>query len=198
MSKQREHRRAKKAEKTKKKRSKAQGSRGSRRVVGMSADAIRRASRWPVWECWISQNWRDVDGPVHACFSRQHDDGRVAASFFEVDLLTRGVVEARGKAGVEPVQVHQELARRSTEEAPMMSVDPALVVKLVSTAADYGRKQGHEQPSNLSHASGLFGDIRGSRCREDIPVGGPDAAPVAASSGEGWFASVKRSLGFGS
>lgn len=164
----------------------------------MSADALRRASRWPVWECWVSQNWRDVEGTVHACFSRRHDDGSVAASFFEVDLDSRGVLEARGKAGVEPVQVHQELARRSTEDAPMIAVDPALVVKLVSVASDHGRRGGHEQPSNLPHATRLFGDIRANRCREDIPVGGQASDSPRPDKGEGWFASVKRSLGLGS
>lgn len=192
-----QHAKIKKREKQRKKRTEAQTKRGSRKVLGMTADRMEQASRWPMWDCWASQNWHEQGAHIYCCFARKHDDGTVAAAFFELDLAERGVVEVGTKAPSSQGEVHAELARLAGDDTPIVGVDPTLVVKLVDTARDFGEKRGHVQPSGLAHARRLFGGVRGSKNKSEILVGEPDPnAPPPKASG-GWFAGVKSALGLG-
>lgn len=159
---------------------------------------MEQAARWPVWDCWASENWHEQGAHVYCCFARRHDDGQVAAAFFELDLSDKGVVEVATKAPITQGEVHAELAKVAGEELAMLSVDPMLVVKLVDTARDFGEKQGHRQPSNLGKARKIFGGIRGSKAREEIRVGTPDPnAPPPKKASGGWLDGVKGMLGLG-
>ena len=193
MSRQKEHRKAKKREKVRKKRSDAQRRRGSRKVLGMAADRIEQARRWPMAGCWASQNWYEQGASVHVAFTRRHDDGRMAAAFFDLDLEARGVTGVTADAPLTTAEIHAELAKRSDQGVAMIEIDPTLAVKLVNTARDWGTKQGHDQPSGLQRAQRLFGGIRGSKAREEILTGSPDPnAPKPPPRSEGLLSSLKR------
>lgn len=192
-----QHRQIKKREKQRKKRTEAQERRGSRRVMGLTADRLETARNWPLWDCWASENWHEQGAHVHACFARRHDDGTVAASFFELDLAERGVVEAHSIVPATTDQVLAELSKLGKGETSMVGVDPNLVVKLVDTAQHHGEKQGHAPPSNLSHARRVFGSAAGHRCKEEIRVGKPDPNAPKAPPKTGWLASIKKSIGLG-
>lgn len=195
MSRQREHRKAKKREKVRKKRTAAQQRRGTRKVLGMTADRIEQTRNWPMATCWASDNWHEQGAQVVVAFCRRHDDGRMAAAYFELDLAERGVVSVHADAPLTEVQVHTELAKHSSEERPLLEVDPMLAVKLVHTARDWGVKQGHDQPSGLQRAARIFGGVRGSKAREEIRTGVPDPnAPPPQPTSDGMFASLKRRL----
>ena len=197
MSRERDHRQAKKREKVRKKRQAAQATRGSRKVLGMNSDKVEVAARWPVWECYASDNWHEQGAHVHACFTRRHDDGTIAAAFFELDLEQRGVLEVVARGQATPSEVNAGLARRSAEERAMVVVDSDLVVKLVETAAALGEANGHPQPDNLARASKLFGSVSSSRCKQEILTGPPGSQPPKSSATGGWFSGLKRSLGLG-
>ena len=196
MSKQREHRAAKKREKTRLKRKKIQTSRGSRNVMGASADAVRQSGGWPMWEAWASEDWYERGAHAHVCFSRKHDDGRIAAAFFELDLAERGVVDATARTDATVQAVRIELGRRSEDGKAMVEVEPDLVVKLVDSARAWGEKQGHTVPSGFQRARGVFGSASGRHCDHDIRCGShdPEEAP-AASQKAGWFSKLKRAVG---
>jgi hypothetical protein len=192
-----DHRKEKKREKKRTKRRSAQSKRGSRKVLGMAADKMERARRWPMWDCWVSQGWDEQGATVHCCFARRHDDGRIAAAFFELDLLENGVLSVTARSPVTPSEVHAELGRRGGEDAALMSCEPALVVKPVESARDHGDSRGHRQPSGLKRARRLFGSITGRKSPYDVVVGVPDPNAPAKAKKEGWFAGLKNRLGRG-
>lgn len=192
-----QHRKIKKREKQRKKRTKAQSTRGSRKVMGMTADWMERAGRWPLFDCWASQNWHEQGAHVYCCFARRHDDGTVAAAFFELDLAEKGVLEVSTKAPIAPADVHAELSRLATDDIAIVGVDPTLVVQLVDAAWDLGRDNGHSQPSGLKRARKIFGSTHASKGRHEILTGTPDPnAPKQAESG-GLFSGIAKRLGFG-
>jgi len=192
-----DRRQAKKREKKRLKRRKVQSTRGSRKVLGMAADKMEQARRWPMWDCWVSQGWEQQGAQVHCCFARRHDDGRIAAAFFELDLAEKGVLAVAARSPVTAAEVHAELGRRSGEDTALMSCEPTLVVKLVDSARDFGEKQGIDQPSGLKRARRLFGSVSGRKSPHEILVGRPDQEAPARPPKEGWFSGLKRRLGRG-
>jgi hypothetical protein len=197
VSKKSEHRRAKKSEKQRKKRDSARSTRGSRKIPGASTASadIDEAVSWPVGECYISSNWHERGPVVHAGFTRVHADGRKAAAFFEVDLGDRGVTSCVAKAGLSEANIQGELVRRSSEETPMLVIEPELVVKLVEAGAVWGTARGHELPPAYNKGHRLFGDVRGADSPHDILCGTEDAPAPAPEPTEGMFGAFKRRLG---
>ena len=192
-----QHRKIKKREKQRKKRTAARSTRGSRKVLGMTADWMERAGRWPLFDCWASQNWHEQGAHVYCCFARRHDDGTVAAAFFEIDLAERGILEVSTKAPVAPADVHAELARLASDDHAIMSVDPTLVVQLVDAGWNLGRENGQSQPNGVKRARKIFGSTHASNGRHEILTGHPDPnAPKAAPSG-GLFSGIAKRLGLG-
>ncbi len=197
MSKKREHRQAKKKERKRKKRDQARASRGSRRVLteNTSGADMEDAALWPVGECYVSSNWFERGVVVQAGFTRVHSDGRKAAAFFEVDLADKGVIACVAKAGLTEAHIQGELVRRSSEETPMLLIEPELVVKLVETGADWGSGRGNKLPPAFDKGQRLFGDVRSADCAHEILCGTEDEPAPAAPPSDGMFAALKRRLG---
>ena len=184
-------------ERNRKKRDQARASRGSRKVLGASVGSadIEEAVFWPVGECYVSSNWYERGAHVHAGFTRVHEDGRHAAAFFEVDLADAGVIACVAKAGLAEANVQGELVRRSSEDRPMLVIEPELVVKLVEAGAAWGAKRGSKLPPAYDKGQRLFGDVRGADSPHEILCGtedDPAADPVVEA---GMFAAFKRRLG---
>jgi len=153
------------------------------------------AASWPVGDCYVSSNWHERGAHVHAGFTRVHTDGRRAAAFFEIDLADRGVIGCAAKAGLAEANIQGELVRRSSDEQPMLVIEPELVVKLVEAAAEWGTRDGASLPPAYDKGRKLFGNVQGADCPHEIRCGTEDdPAPEPASTG-GLFASFKRRLG---
>lgn len=197
MSKKREHRQAKKAERSRKKRDRARQSRGSRRVVGLNTGSasLDEASSWPVGECYLSSNWHERGAEVHAGFTRIHADGRRAAAFFEIDLAKKGVVGCVAKAGLSDANIQGELVRRSSDERPMLVMEPELVVKLVEAAAAWGASHGGSLPPAYANGLKLFGSVKGADSPHEIRCGTEEDPAPPPPAAEGMFSAFKRRLG---
>ena len=195
MSSKNEHRAVKKREKKRQKRRDAQEKRGSRKVLGMAADRIEQAQRWPMSDCWASDNWHEQGATVNVCFTRRHEDGRMAAALFTIDLAEKGVIQVTADAPLTLADIHSQLAKRGADGNAMLEVEPSLVVKLVDTGRDFGVKQGHVQPSGLKRARKLFAGIRGSKSSYDIATGPYDPSkPKVAPPSEGLLTGLKKRL----
>lgn len=183
-----ERRAQKKREKQKKKRDEARATRGSRKPPPSAAAPPRDAGldgaeRWPVGECYLSENWHEHGAHVHAAFVRNHSDGRLAAAFFEVDLREAGVIEVLARGGVSLGGVQGEMARRSELAGHAMLVaEPALVAKVVRTGLAWGRSRGRPDPDGLDEALGLLGELDGSDAPEAILTGDPPPPPEKRKS----------------
>lgn len=169
-----------KREKQKRKREEARASRGSRRPPDASAPArpsIDGAGRWPLGECYLSENWTEQGARVDAAIVREHSDGPVAVAFFTVDLRRDGVVEADARA-VPAGSVHYAMAQRSERSGLAMRVaEPALVAKLVRVGLEHGRANGARDVAGLAAALAVLGDLDGAAAPEAILVGEPPPPP---------------------
>lgn len=177
-----ERRAQKKREKQKKKRDAARATRGSRPAPTAAGTArspgLDGAERWPAGECYLSEHWHEQGARVHAAFVRAHSDGRLAAAFFEVDLLRDGVVGVLARAGVSEGAIQGEMARRSELTGKAMLVaEPALVAKVVRTGLAWGRTNGSPDPAGLSEALGLLGDEDGTSAPQAVLTGEPPPPP---------------------
>lgn len=183
-----DRRNQKRREKQKKKRAEARKVRGSRAPVEPAPGRPREsglagAERWPVGECYLSENWFEQGAHLHAGFVRTAEDGRRAAAFYEIDLESRGVVEVLARGGVSEGGVQGEMARRSEEaDHSMMVVDPDLVAKVVFTAVELGRTNGHADVDGLGPALRLFGGLDGSDTAAAILTGTPPPPPPKKKS----------------
>lgn len=182
MGSKRDRRAQKKREKSRKKRDAARRTRGSRAGAPSPALATGLAAaeavRWPVGECYLSQHWHEHGPMLHAVFTRAASDGRVAASFFEVDLRSEGIVDVLFRAPVSAEAVLGEVARRSELSGePIQLDDPLRVCKAVEVA----RELGGDHPM-LPEALALFGDLDARACPDAFLVGSPPPEPVKKKS----------------
>ena len=101
MANARDARRRKKANKKKAKdkvrKDKAAVVRGRRKRVA-SAD-LGEMSRWPLSTCYIGASWHERGCHVRAVLTRYHEQGRLAAAYFEVDLEAMAL-NADGRAAM--------------------------------------------------------------------------------------------------
>lgn len=179
MGSKRDQRAQKKREKNRKKRDAARKNRGSRaapvieasgRVRGLSAE---ECARWPVGECFLSQNWHEHGPTVVACFTRQHEDGRVAAVFCDIELEAAGVTQVLYRAPVTADGALGEVARRSEEAGVGIQVDdPARVVKVIHTGLDLGAAG-----EDLVELRSLLGDLDPRACPDEVLTGRPPPPP---------------------
>lgn len=143
MGNKRQQRAQSKREKAKKKRAEARRSRGSRPGPSPSGTSgrlgIAECAEWPTGECYLSDNWHEHGPRIVAAFTRRHQDGRIAAAFFEADLRAEGIVEAAFHAPVSEDMVLSEVARRSELlDVPMRLDSPERIAKVLSTARALG------------------------------------------------------------
>ncbi len=169
MSNKDQHRKQKKREKDKRKRASAR-SRRVRQNVRLQSNADGAAG-WPTGDCYISDNWHEPDHePVHLIFTRRASDGALAAALFSVDLIERGVLDASLRLGIGEGELQHQLVDRSKVHA-VLTQDPALVVKIVTAAAQLSADSGRDLPPDFKRANLLFGDIS------------PDDSPVTVTTG---------------
>lgn len=198
MSTERDRRQARKREKQRKKREEARRTRGSRKPPGAEGGRdVSEALDWPVGEAWMSEDWHEQGAHVHAIFTRQHADGRLAIAAIEADLADRGLVSVKAASGVSDPVLRAELVQRSSDTQAMVEVEPALVVKLARTAEAWGRDRGHVTPASWEAALALFGDVCPGDAPQEIRCGSPEMDTPTKPAQEGFFATLKRRLGLG-
>lgn len=184
MADKRTQRAQEKRAKDKKKRTKAREVRSvTHAKVGTG---LGSAVKLPVGECWVSDNWDQQGAQVAVAFSRMSGQGLGTVAFFECDLAERGVVEASTFTRVSADQVMGTAGQKGGERT-MMVADPALAVKVVTTARGLGEVAG------VAEACQLFGDVRAEDCRDDV-LTGPSQAKQPPRDG-GIFGAIGRLFG---
>jgi hypothetical protein len=201
MASKRENRRQKKnaKAKTKAKKRSTHASRGSNRTSA----SLAKAGQWPTGDCYLSQNWTDWGQTVHAIFTRRHDSGRLAVALFEIDMARRGIINVRATAQYDEFRLGNDLDQRSSDDSPLLVVEPELIVKLVMESYQFGVSSGHGEPQGYAKSIALFGSITASDSDQFILLGnededGPTEDVPREPSSEGWLSSIKRAVGLGS
>jgi hypothetical protein len=171
MSSKADQRKQKKRAKQKKRRATA-SVRRSRQTARLAPPSLEATTRWPIGECYVSENWYEHGAHVHAFFTRRSADGVLAGATFEVDLTERGVISARPLLGLTEGQLQAELVRVADDNA-MVTHDAELVVRLVETGSTLATDNGHPLPRDLDLATEIFGSVSAADCPHELHTGPP-------------------------
>ena len=191
MSKKQEHKRQRQQQKKKRRdQARQQRAREHRRASKIS-DPMRLAGL-PLGDCYISDNWSDHGPRVSAVFVRRHRNGQSVAAFFELDLLSQGMLSSSRVTDLSPAGLDSELAQRS-ERTPLVVCEPALIVKVVEAARAMSDGRGELVTHSYNEAVALFGVVLSEDCPHEILTGAPPLPPEKP----GVFAGLRRRLGLG-
>jgi hypothetical protein len=140
----------------------AQSTRG---VSNIFLEAVAKA---PIYDCFSAQGLFDT-GIGYVGFSRRLQDGRVATSFFLLDVYCLGVKDALFR--VAPKSEYEELKNEFTSRTPIVERSPAYVRKLVEGAIEFALVFGLAPHRDYLVAKWIFGDVDPAECREVFAYG---------------------------
>ena len=180
-----------KAQKQKSK-AKVRASRSSRKGTSKAKVSIKTTRSWTLGECYVSSGWHKRNAQVKAIISRRSAEGRVAAVTFELDLAQKGLINIETRTDLDDDRLQGILARHSTEEKPLLSVEAAVAATIVRQAAEWGVEQGHQPPVGWTRAVDILDDIPNSD-EVDLLLG-PEVEEQTKKDGGIWT-SMKRTLG---
>lgn len=190
MAKAADARRRKKAEKkrtkAKSRQSRAAGKRDQQRSVATAG--LGEMSNWPVSQCYIGASWHEQGANVHAVLTRYHDEGRLVAAHFEVDLADRGVISASHRSDWQAGEFEAWIGQLGEDVEPMEVCEAGLIVKLVNAAATLNA----DPPKGYAQALALIWDIE--------PEGpeflvGPEPTEETEKPGTSFWGGLKGKLG---
>ena len=137
---------------------------------------LRAAGRWPLYECLISDEWRDTAGIAQILISRQGPSGEVAVGAFLVDLGCLGVKSAFGR--ITAMREYTELRSEMSRAQALIKADVNLAAKIVREAVAYAKELGFDPDPDYRDALLVLGDADPDACDEEIPLGGEDGKPL--------------------
>ena len=140
------------------------------------AGKMRLASRFPVFDCKISE----FEGPLpylaRVILGRRIAGGEIAVAVFLLDCGCLGVKDAFGRYCTPgDYQMMLEKMERTTR---MIDSSPERARALVDQTVAYAAKLGFSPHIDFHKAYPLFGDVDASQCSEVFPLGGPEGKPT--------------------
>ena len=136
------------------------------------------AAGWPVFECLISECWRDTTKLTEILIAKKPPFGGILACVFLVDLGCLGP-KLSFVSQFRTVEEYKTVFREMmTERDPKMSADYDLVVKILRESISYARNLGFDLPEQIQKSLSALGTLDiASGCHEEIPLGGKDGKP---------------------
>lgn len=182
---------AKKRARQKKKREAARETRASRPgTQGPTKVRLDAVAGWPLWECYLSENWSEQGATVQALITRKSGQGAIALATVQFDLAMRGIVDCKLLGGLRVEDFNRSLAALTARGEGVVMREPELVVKVVRQAADYGKQMGFVPPEDWDRIDRFIGEIDTSAVAEDAPTGIPGAPDVKPSM----FANLRKRI----
>ena len=132
---------------------------------------LRRAANWPLYECLVTEAWREPGEIVQILVSRHSPRGQVAAGVFLVDLGCLGVKNAFGRVFSTRGEYAAELRNDIVARQEMMHADLNLAAKIIREGVAYARELGFRPNRDIRDAQLVLGDGDPDACDEDIPLG---------------------------
>lgn len=208
MSSERERRKAEARQRQKKHREQAAAERERRldreRARAKAAEpgpvertTVTDASRWPLKDAWISEDWEERGATLHAGVSRAHADGRHAAAFFTLDTRTGALSDVHVMAGVVEGMVNQAVVDRAGDKA-MVFCSPSDVAALADAAARWAARHRVALPEGFADVQRMLADAPVDEADVSVEIGDPaedeDTQELDVPQ-RGFVASLKRLLG---
>ena len=136
------------------------------------------AAGWPVFECLISEYWRDPTTLTEILIAKAPPFGGIVACVFLVDLGCLGP-KLSFLSQFRTVAEYKTVFRSMmTERDPKISADYALGVKILRESIRYAQDLGFDLPEPVQKSLSALGALDiASECHEEIPLGGKDGKP---------------------
>ena len=121
-------------------------------LASLSAQAIiRRARAFPVYECWISDNWQKDDlGLIEILLARQQPDGDICFATYLVDKYLLGVKNTFGNAGFSPARYQNEVAGRVFHELKPQECPIELAHQMIYASIEYAAQFGFQPEKDFA------------------------------------------------
>jgi hypothetical protein len=129
---------------------------------------VRRAAGSPVHECLVPDNLFEL-GMGNVVFSRKTQGGRILAAVFLLDVFCLGVKDALTRSVSEGE--YRSLVQHITRDAPLESMPPSCLRKLVEETEAYARDLGFSPHPDYRVAREIFGDVDKSACPMSFQLG---------------------------
>lgn len=128
----------------------------ARRDLARKAQKLLRCDDWPLRECLINETWVEAQ-MASIVIARDRPDGTLAGGMCLVDLGCLGVKEAYTRASMSwGVYTHMRRAVEDLDHGGTVDCDPALALKIIEAARDFGQGLGFEQAKETPLLLALF------------------------------------------
>lgn len=139
---------------------------------------LRAAAAWPVWECWVNEDWRDPTHLNQIVVARRHPlSGEIFAGIYLVDRACLGVKNAYVTNFATVGEFRRELLSPMEEHQTLIQVDLNLAAAIIQAGIDYAAPLGFRPHPDYEEAAILLDEADPRTVTEEIPVGGPEGKP---------------------
>ncbi|MGH2457627.1 MAG: hypothetical protein ACRDIY_02030 [Chloroflexota bacterium] len=147
----------------------AMGPPGSRALV-------RTAATWPLYECWINQNWNDVERPggggalAEILIARRSPTGQIGIGVFLVDLGCLGVKNSYAK--VLPSEgVYASFFEHLDQATPLGRTDLDLAARVIEEGIAYAKRWGFRPSQGYYEAAPFLAGAEPEKADVVVPLG---------------------------
>lgn len=144
-----------------------------------SSLALEAATTWPIFECLISQYWRDTGNLTEILISKEPPFGGVVSCLFLVDLGCLGPKQSFVTQFRTREQYECEFRSMIIDRSPMISTEYSLAAKIIKESIAYSSNLGFELDLSVKKTLKVLGSLDASAdCREEIHLGASDGKPI--------------------
>lgn len=118
---------------------------------------IRRSRAFPVFECWISDNWdKDDLGLVEILLSRQQPDGDICFGTYLIDKYCLGLKSTFANAGFSLSRYQNDVLGRVFRKLKPVECPLELAHQMIYGAIDYAAQFGFEPDKDFALSQHLL------------------------------------------
>jgi hypothetical protein len=136
---------------------------------------------WPIFECLVSEQWRETHNLCQILVTRQHENGKVGAAAFIVDLACLGVKSAMSHRFADIDGYDNVIRSRMTAADTLVPCSPDLALKIIQAGVAYAYNLGFKPDKDSKAAIEYLHDANPDNIDEEIPTGGKDGRPYFIS-----------------
>ncbi len=141
--------------------------------------ALEAAASWPIFECLISQQWRNTGNLSEILISKEPPFGGVVSCLFLVDLGCLGPKQSFVTQFRTRNQYETEFRSMIMDRSPMIPVEYSLGTKIIKESIAYSSKLGFGLHQSVQNTLKALGSLDASAdCHEEIHLGASDGKPL--------------------
>ncbi|HVC35026.1 MAG TPA: hypothetical protein VNL16_16055 [Chloroflexota bacterium] len=131
---------------------------------------VRAAAQWPLYETWMTRDWKNEENLVQAVVARRSPTGQLAAAVFLIDLGCLGVKNALVRPFASRAE-YDALLETLGEEMPLEKADLDLVAKVIDEGITYAKQLGFRPHRDYYEAAAFLAGAEPEACHVKIPLG---------------------------